>query len=237
MQDFQIESAQNVNIQHKLASIGERVLAWLIDFVVVIGYVFVTGIGMNALNLPPEMDWVYAMVLGLPYLLYHLLMETFAYGQSLGKMVLKIRVVKLDGSPARFSDFLLRWVLRLIDLGISYGSVATITILLNGKGQRLGDLAAKTTVISEKRKVSYRDTIHVDLPENYQPKYPQVSIFSDLEMQDIKTIFTRAKMKSNHKVILALSKKTAKLMEIEPTERPVEFLNTVINDYNFYAQR
>lgn len=237
MQNFQIESAQNVGIRHQVASIADRLLAWLLDFVILIGYVFIANIGLAALDLPSGMAWVYILVLGLPYLLYHLLMETFAYGQSLGKMVLKVRVVKLDGSPAGFSDFLLRWVLRLIDIAFSYGSVAVVTILLNGKGQRLGDLAAKTTVISEKRRVSYRDTVFMELPDSYQPKYPQVSIFSDSEIQRIKTIFRHAKMNSNHKVILALSQKTAKIMEIEPAERPVDFLEIVLADYNYYAQR
>jgi uncharacterized RDD family membrane protein YckC len=237
MQDFQIESAQNVGIKHKVAGISDRFLAWLLDIVVLVGYVILASIGMGALNLPTAMDWVYALVLGLPYLMYHLLMETFAYGQSLGKMALKIRVVKLDGSKAGFSDYLLRWLLRIIDMGMSMGSVAVVTMLLNGKGQRLGDIAAKTTVISEKRQVSYRDTIYVELPENYQPKYPQVNIFSDLEIQTIKKIFRRAKLSSNHKVILALSRKTAKMMEVTPEERPVDFLEIVIRDYNYYAQR
>lgn len=237
MKDFQIESAQNVSITHEVAGISDRLLAWLIDFFILVGYSILASIGMAALNLSPSLDWVYALVLGLPYLMYHLLMETFAYGQSLGKMALKIRVVKMDGNRARFSDYLLRWLLRIIDIAITYGGAAVVTILLNGKGQRLGDIAAKTTVITEKRRHSYRDTIYVDLPENYQPKYPQVTILSDAEIQVIKKIYRRAKVSYNHRIILALSQKTARLMGVEPEERPMNFLEIVIADYNYYAQQ
>lgn len=237
MQELQIESAQNVGINHQVAGISDRLLAWLVDFFILLGYIILTSIGMEALNLPSTLNWVYGLVIGLPYLLYHLLMETFAFGQSLGKMALKIRVVKIDGSKAHFSDYLLRWLLRIIDIAITYGGVAVVTILLNGKGQRLGDIAAKTTVVTEKRRHSHRDSIYVDLPENHQPKYPQVTILSDTEIQTIKKIYRRAKISHNHRVILALSKKTAKMMEVEPEERPMDFLERVIEDYNYYAQQ
>ena len=123
------------------------------------------------------------MTIGLPLFLYHLLWEMFWNGRSPGKAVMKLRVVKLDGSKPSFSNYLLRWLLRIIDLTLTSGAVALVTILFNGRGQRLGDIAATTTVISEKKTMDLHRTLLIDIPEGYVPTYPQVTVFSDREMQ------------------------------------------------------
>ncbi|HET8810872.1 MAG TPA: RDD family protein [Flavobacteriaceae bacterium] len=236
MDNFQIESAQNVTLQQNVASIWDRILAFLIDGLVLVAFSILMSIAINGLGLDNMEQWVFMLVLGLPYFLYHLLFETFANGQSLGKAAMKIRVVKLDGSTPAFSNYVIRWLLRIVDISMTSGSVAVVTILLNGKGQRLGDIAASTTVISERERVSIGDTLLVEIPENYQPLYPQVRVFSDGEIQTIKKLFLEAKMRANHNIILSLSKKVATLMEVTPKEKPMHFLETVIADYNYYTQ-
>jgi hypothetical protein len=117
------------------------------------------------------------------------------------------------------------------------GAVALVTYLLNGKGQRLGDIAAKTTVISEKQRIFLHNTLNVELPEDYQPEYPQVTVFSDREIQTIKNLFQKAKRESNHAIIVSLSKKTSGIMDVTPAQKPLQFLEKVIADYNYYTQR
>lgn len=236
MDDFQIESAQNVNIQQNVASLWDRILAFFIDLLVMAAFLVLASIAINGMGLDHAETWVYMLVLGLPIFLYHLFFETFWNGQSLGKAALKIRVVKLDGSTPAFSDYLVRWLLRFVEISMTSGAVAVVAILLNGKGQRLGDLAAGTTVITEKKRISFHDTLLVDIPENYQPNYPQVRIFSDKEIQTIKQLFVEAKLKSNHHIIVTLSQKVAQMMEITPKEKPLVFLEVVIADYNYYTQ-
>jgi hypothetical protein len=157
-------------------------------------------------------------------------------GKIPGKAVLKMRFVKLDGSKPAFSNFLLRWLIRVIDISLVSGAVALVTILLNGKGQRLGDIAANTTVISEKTTVAFLQTILTDIPEGYVSKYPQVTVFSDAEMQKIKQIYTENKFKGNHNIILRLSHRVAKVMEVEMDEMPMAFLDKIIKDYNYFTQ-
>ena len=237
MDNFQIESAQNVTIQQNVANIWDRILALLIDTLILTALSILISIAIDALGLDNMDRWVFMLVLGLPFFLYHLLFETFSNGQSLGKAAMKIRVVKLDGSTPAFSNYAIRWLLRIVDISMTSGSVAVVTILLNGKGQRLGDIAAGTTVISERGHVSLKDTLLVEVPENYQAQYPQVQVFSDQEFQTIKELFLNAKTRSNHNIILSLSKKVATLMEVSPKEKPMRFLETVIADYNYYTQR
>ncbi|MBV1922990.1 MAG: RDD family protein [Flavobacteriaceae bacterium] len=236
MNNFQIETAQNVNIVQNVAGIGERILAYLIDSLIIVAYVFIIIIIMSIGDIGDDLSFIIAMTVGLPIFLYHLLWEMFWNGRSPGKAVMKLRVVKLDGSRPAFSGYLLRWLLRIIDISLTSGALALVTVLLNGKGQRIGDLAAKTTVISEKIKISFNQTILVDIPLDYKPKYPQVTVFTDLEIQTIKNLFIQAKVNGNHNVVLKLSEKVAKVMEITFEETPILFIDKVIKDYNFYTQ-
>jgi uncharacterized RDD family membrane protein YckC len=237
MDNFQIETAQNIGIHQNVAGIGERILAFLIDTLILTAFAILTALGISGLGLGGGELWVYYLVIGLPVFLYYLLWETFNNGQTPGKAALDLRVVRLDGARPRFNQYILRWLVRIIDITISSGAVAVVTILLNGKGQRLGDLAAGTTVISENKQISLSQTILIDLPENYKPSYPQVTILKDRDVQDIKRIFNDARQYGNHKVILSLSQKIAEIIEVEPKERPLDFIKIILKDYNYYTQR
>ena len=236
MDNFQIETAQNIRIEQNVAGIGERILAFLVDLSIIIIYIVIASLIMAGLN-DSGSEMMYYFVLGLPSFLYYLLWETFWDGKTPGKALLQIRVVKKDGSRPAFSNYLVRWLLRIIDISITSGGVAVVTILLNGKGQRLGDIAAGTTVISEKKKVGLHNTLSVDLPENYQPKYPQVTILSDSDIQEIKNLYQQARREGQHHIILSLSQKISELMDVRVEERPIEFIQRVINDYNYYTMQ
>ena len=233
MDKFQIETAQNVNIVQNVAGVGDRILAYLIDSAIMFIYIILASIVFTLIT---SDSIVLLVTIGLPLFLYHLLWETFWNGQSPGKAVMKIRVVKLDGSKPAFSNYLIRWLLRLIDITLLSGAVALVVILFNGRGQRLGDLAATTTVISEKKPISFSQTILADLPENYSPVYPQVTVFNDSEMQTIKNLFQHARYNNNHNVILKLSIRVSKVMEVSFETTPITFIDTVIKDYNYYTQ-
>jgi uncharacterized RDD family membrane protein YckC len=237
MDKFQIETAQNVNIVQNVAGVGERILAFIIDFLILVFYVLLASILIAASDLNSDSDFLLIMTIGLPLFLYHLLWEMFWNGRSPGKAVMKLRVVKLDGSKPSFSNYLLRWLLRIIDLTLTSGAVALVTILFNGRGQRLGDIAATTTVISEKKTMDLHRTLLIDIPEGYVPTYPQVTVFSDREMQTIKSVFMDAKRMGSHNVILKLAKQVTTVMEATSEETPIKFLDTVIMDYNYYTQQ
>ncbi len=236
MDNFQIETAQNVNIVQNAAGVGERILAWLIDLVIIVIYIICISIIFNAIDLPDN-TWIISLTIGLPIFLYHLLWEMFWNGRTPGKAAMKIRVVKMDGSKPAFSNYLLRWVMRIIEISSTVGGLALVTILLNGKGQRLGDLAATTTVITEKQTVNFSQTVLVDIPDNYIPEFPQVTVFSDSEMQTIKNVFFEARYNGNHNLILRLSNKVSKVMEVKYDGTPITFLDKVIKDYNYYTQQ
>jgi uncharacterized RDD family membrane protein YckC len=237
MDNFQIETAQNVSIQQNVANVSTRIGSFLIDMLLIIAFYLVIIFIFSALGIDKlanlSVMWV---LMGLPVFFYSLLFETFMNGQTPGKYVNKIRVVKLDGSKPSFANYLFRWVLRIIDISLASGSVALLTILLNGKGQRLGDLAAGTTVISERKRIGIQNTINVDIPDEYVPRFPQVTVLSDRDVQTIKELFYKAKKQKNHKVISKLHNKIIDLTGITTDLVPIDFVEIIINDYNYYTQ-
>lgn len=236
MNNFQIETAQNVSIQQNAAGIKERCLAYLVDLLIITSYVIVVLLVITGLKIEDSGQWVLWLVLGLPMFLYFLLWELFWDGKTPGKYALDIKVVRLDGTKATFSNHLVRWLIRLVDISLAFGSVAICCILVSGKGQRLGDIAAGTTVISTQKRVRFNQTMLADLPLDYTPRYPQVTVFNDQEIDKIKTIYREAKRDANHKVIIELSNKAAEMMRVSPQETPLLFIERVLEDYYFYTQ-
>jgi hypothetical protein len=191
---------------------------------------------MISLELDNADLWALWLLVSLPAFLYYVLLETFWDGQTIGKHAMKTRVVKLDGSKPGFANYFVRWILRIVDVSITSGGLAVLTILIRGNGQRVGDIAAGTTVISEKVKLSIQDTLLKDIPKDYKPTYSQVTIFKDDEMQLIKNLYDEARLKGQHNIILSLFNRIIKVMEVETTEKPIDFVDTVIKDYNYYTQ-
>jgi uncharacterized RDD family membrane protein YckC len=238
MDNFQIETAQNVTIKQNVAPLSTRIGAFLLDLLIITGYYIIILLIINALGFSLDEDlYVYYALLSLPVFFYSLLFETLMDGQTPGKFLTKIRVTKINGSKPTFGSYLIRWVLRSIDISLASGSIAMLTILLNGKGQRLGDLAAGTTVISEKKQITLQDTLHVDIEESYEPTYPQVTLLKDKDIQTIKDVYTKARQNGNHKTILKLYLKIITLTGIKTEMKPIHFIEIILKDYNYYTQQ
>jgi uncharacterized RDD family membrane protein YckC len=236
MDEFQIETAQNVGINQNVASIGDRMLGYLIDSAIILLYTILAILLLVKLDLDSGDMWAVYLLVSLPAFLYYVLLETFMDGKTVGKSIMKMRVVKLDGSPASFANYFVRWILRVIDVVLTTGGIAVLTILFKGNGQRVGDIAAGTTVISEKEKLTINDTLIKDIPVDYVPTYSQVTVLNDTDMQTIKNLYDDAVLKGNHNVILNLHHRLIKVMGVEPKENPVKFVAKVIKDYNYYTQ-
>ncbi|MBF8150798.1 RDD family protein [Winogradskyella sp. F6397] len=236
MDEFQIETAQNVGINQNVASIGDRMLGYLIDSAIILLYSIGAILLLATLNLDLGDTWAIYLLISLPAFLYYVLLETFMDGKTVGKVIMNTRVVKLDGSKPSFSNYFVRWILRIVDVVLTSGGVAAFTILLKGNGQRLGDIAAGTTVISEKQQVTIHDTLIKDIATDYVPTYSQVTMLNDKDMQTVKNLYDNAVRNGHHNIILNLHVRLLKIMAIETSEKPVDFVATVIKDYNYYTQ-
>lgn len=236
MDNFQIETAQNIHIQLPIASLGDRIVAFLLDMLIQGAYWLVLYL-MVSRFFEQEQANVIFLLASIPSLLYFFLFENLMHGRTPGKAALKLRVVRLDGERPAAMDIFIRWVLRLFDITLSSGGVAILVILLNGKGQRLGDIAAGTSLISELPGASLEKAQLVLIKEDHQPLYPQVTRLSDPQAQQVKLLLEKALSSQNYQAVKKLAEKVATLLEV-PVQQPfVDFLKQVLKDYVFYTQK
>ncbi|MCH2196379.1 RDD family protein [Kordia sp.] len=244
MSQIQINTTQNVNINFTLAAIGERVVAHVIDLIIKIAYGYVAIESFYAIFKDSEwfidMDYwsrfaIYSLLV-FPALIYSLVLESLWEGQTIGKKIVKIKVVKIDGYQATFVDYLIRWFFRIVDLNLLSGFIAIISVIMSDKGQRLGDITAGTAVISKKNKVLISHTIMEELGNNYKPQYPSVINLSDNDMRIIKETFLIAKKSKDFDTLNKLRTKIEQVMETKSDKATIPFIDIIIKDYNFYTQ-
>ena len=239
MEHVQIQTAQNVGIQFEVAGLGDRVVAALIDYLLLTAYVFAIILGAAASG---EADSMALLAIAmLPALLYFLVCEVFFDGQSIGKKALRLKVARLDGNQPTVGNYLLRWLLRPIDIGISSGLVALVSILVTRHGQRLGDLAAGTTVIKLRPRTRLGDTLFSRLEDDHATTFPQVDRLEDHDVETAKEVLnTLTTQRRSHATFQLGNKMKAALedkMGVTSDLSPIEFLRTVIDDYNHVAGR
>lgn len=237
MSELQINTTQNVKINFTAVGVGERLLAFIIDTAIKIGYLLVLNWTFGAFeNMDQWSQIAINTVLSFPVMFYTLALESILEGQTIGKRVLKIRVVKIDGYQASLSDYVVRWFFRIVDIYI-FG-LGFFVIMFSKKQQRLGDMAAGTAVIVLKDKVNISHTILENLRDDYKPTYPNVIKLSDNDARIIKDTFTVARASKDYQTLIKLRNKLVEVVEIKTVKQKtdIEFIDVILKDYNFYTQ-
>ena len=175
-------------------------------------------------------------VLSFPVVFYTLALESLLEGQTLGKKVMNIKVAKIDGYQTSFSNYVVRWFFRIVDVYI-FG-LGFFVISFTEKSQRLGDLAAGTAVILLKDKVNISHTILENLKQDYIPTYPNVIKLSDNDARIIKETFVNARKSQDFNTLIKLRSKIMEVTTIKVMKQKTdaEFIDVILKDYNFYTQ-
>lgn len=232
MSAIALSTTQNVNLQVEVATIVSRGLALVIDWVVLAGYSILLGWLINELNVRPSPGgWL--ILIGVPWTFYHLAMEVFMDGQSIGKRMMKIKVVRMNGGGAGLTQYLLRWMLRIVD---SFFLVGALVILFNGKGQRLGDLAAGTTVVSVKKRFKLTDGLFTEVPPGHQVAYPQATMLSDANARLIKDVLADGSAARAH-ALEVLAQRMAQGLGVKAPADSEAFLGQLLMDYIHLTSR
>jgi hypothetical protein len=187
-------------------------------------------LGQLELHLSRGME---VIIYGIPWTFYHLISEVLMDGQSLGKRARNIKVARLDGGQPGIGNYLLRWMLRMVDMFFMVGAVV---ILFNGKGQRLGDIAAGTTVISLKQRFTLEDTLLADVPEGHQVVFQEAARITDAQARLIKEVLGNTSA-ARPVALVKLATRIQDDLALGNQPDPEKFLRTLLTDHLFLAGR
>ncbi|MDR1762535.1 MAG: RDD family protein [Dysgonamonadaceae bacterium] len=234
MAENRIITSQYVQIDQTPASVGTRVFARVIDYILMFCYLY--GLFNLISHFFRYRSYDYEVVLVifiLPVVFYSFIFETFNRGRTPGKMLFGTRVVMRDGSTPTIGAYFMRWMLYLID---SQMGIGIIVMLVNQSNRRIGDIAAGTIVIKER---DYH-RIHVSLDEfehlsrKYNPVFPQAENLSLEQINTINEALSRSD-ENRESRIAALSSKVYGLLKIPPQRDDEAFLRTLTRDFQYYA--
>jgi len=232
MEIITVHTTQNIDIDYEIGGLGERILAYLIDLAIFVALAIIGGILAKVLS--DTGIAVYFIIVGLMLLFYDLVCESFFNGQSAGKVVMKIRVISLDGTRPKFSQFLLRWLFRLVDFSLTSWLGGVITIILTEKGQRIGDIIAGTVVIRTKPRTQMNNLVFATVEDGYQPVFPQAGQLKDTDISLIHEVIESYFKTGNNVAVYKMADRIREYLQISlpPNMNSMQFLQTIIKDYS-----
>jgi uncharacterized RDD family membrane protein YckC len=245
MQHVRIQTTQNVFIEYEIASIGDRIVAGLLDILVYGAYWLLVSQVANWLRAGNAIDdknyQAILLIAAIPNFFYHLLCEIFLNGQSVGKKIRKIKVARLDGTQPTIGNYLLRWILRAVDAFPFFFGVAIVAVSSSTQGQRIGDMAAGTTVINLKKRIELEDMVLPEVNPDYIPVFLLAA--TSLAEKDIRIIKEAMDIHLNNNtreadyLLEKLAFKVKQLLQTDSQMPAWTFLDTVLKDYNHFAAK
>lgn len=239
MSTIRIPTSFNIDLEFEIPELYRRFLALLIDYgVLTMGGVALYFCLAGTLNRSKFNDidsWALFLIFTIPFMLYWLVIEIWTKGQSVGKMVMRIRVINMTGGKPSLSQYFIRWLLRLIDFGVTLGAGAFFSVVFSKYGQRLGDLAAGTILVSTNPKVGLDETIFMEMASSYVPRFPQVMQLTDRDLNTIRSLLQRARNDDNFGIAATAAEKVKSVLKIDTPMEPFDFLETLLMDYNYIS--
>jgi uncharacterized RDD family membrane protein YckC len=252
MLTVKLDTGFNIEVDFTISPFHRRMFAYLIDIMVMFFYWKIVQTLLDFWSQQESADnvWLYVLV-GIPILLYYPLMEILTNGQTIGKKILGIRVIRLEGGQASVSQYMLRWMFRTIDfpswifLAIWQGSLpwyssifvftGVAAVIISNKSQRIGDVVAGTVVIFTRSKSSWQDTVFTEIESGYKPRYPEVMRMSDKDINSLKIIIDTVKKNRNHDLAFRIAERIKWKLNMQCDQDAQDFLETLLKDYNYYS--
>lgn len=201
-----------------------------------------------------------AVVYG-PVLFYFPVTEILLNGKTLGKKWLGIQVINENGGRAGISQLLIRWLMRetwfifiwgmseyykavngetaeaifLSLIVIIYFITEIILVVSSKKGQRIGDILAKTILVDVRQKSDISDTVFQEVADSYKPSFPEIMRLSDKDINAIKTILETARRKGDLEMAETAKIKITTYLKIESNMPAFDFLEVLLKDYNYLS--
>jgi uncharacterized RDD family membrane protein YckC len=235
---IEIKTVQNVMIRYELGTFWERLLALFLDWTVM--GVFATLIFYLASvysSFGEDVQLVVGIVLVTVFVFYSLVSEYFMHGSSIGKRILHLRIMRLDGQPCELMDYVIRWAFRSVDIFLSSGAAVALLVGFSPSRQRIGEILSNTVVVKYfPKENSVSQLLKIKSLANYTPSFAQSIMISESEAILIKEVLDRSKANAtagHRQSITELSVILARKMGIPPREivNDKDFLLAVLRDY------
>ncbi|MEP6674502.1 MAG: RDD family protein [Ferruginibacter sp.] len=259
MSIIQIATPFNIDLEFEIAEFHKRLFAYAIDFTILIIYAVILKYFLfeNVSDLEDNMGLA-MLVISLPTLLYPLIVEILMKGQSIGKKILGIRIISLTGGEPELGQYLMRWVTRFWEWPFLFGYIVyhfvplltfifvtgifgvsvVIIIAVSKNSQRLGDMGAGTVVVNTKSDLSIHDTVFMQVTkQDYKVMFPGVMRLSDRDINTIKNVVTQAQRKGNFDMCNRVAMRVKDVLQINTDLYPADFLEKLLEDYNYLATR
>jgi uncharacterized RDD family membrane protein YckC len=160
-----IDTPEHVEFGYEIAGIGSRVLAALIDTTLVgVVILFLALVAANIFRLSEPGVAIILSAAALFVIAYYIIFERLWVGQTPGKRALGIRVVQSEGRPVTMAGSIIRNFIRLIDFAPSFYGIGTVSMFVDRRIRRLGDLAAGTLVVQDRQRVTLESLLSAQPP-------------------------------------------------------------------------
>src|SRR6185295_5543407 len=160
---YTIDTPENIEFAYDIAGIGSRFLAAIIDSFVIGAALLIVGIIIGVITARGGFvgSAVGSLIAAISALLsfvilwgYYIVFDLVWNGQSLGKRAIGLRVVREGGQPITFVSSAIRNLIRIVDFLPAFYGIGVIVMFVDRRARRLGDLAAGTLVVKERRGVT-----------------------------------------------------------------------------------
>lgn len=244
MAQSSIITGQYVELTQTPASVGDRLIAAIIDYAVLFAYSMLMSLIFPSMLSPllSSANTIVAVIsfilLYSPVIFYYPFCEIFAKGQSLGKLAMKTRVVTVDGNAPTVGSSLLRWLLYPVDTVLT-GGLGVVFITFGKHRQRLGDLAAGTMVIKTSAAQYDFNTIndYSYVQQGYQPTYPEAANLSTKQVDVIQRTLYSSDPRRRGELEYRLAVQVQQFLGVPIAQNLYAdvFLKTVLNDFYYYS--
>jgi uncharacterized RDD family membrane protein YckC len=263
MSIIEIATPFNIDLEFEITALHKRIIAYLIDFTLLVSY-FVAmkfiyyggfnGVDEDTLKSHAGID---ILTISLPMLLYSLVTEVLMHGQTIGKKIMKIKVISLEGGEPTLGQFILRWMFKAYEwpfffgyaffsreVLIAYifitfllGLIVIIVIAVTKKNQRLGDIAANTVVVNTKSELTVHDTVFMHIQADYKVTFTEVLKLTDRDINTIKSVITSFYKSHNTQITNRVATKIKDALSIQTNMYDIDFLEKLLEDYNYLATK
>ena len=238
METVKVNTSQHVEIDYPVAGVGERIAAYLIDFGLFISVYFLAiltfGISGLAKNFGSTFIVVMVIIYAACYVFYDFFCEVLFNGQSIGKKILKIKVISLDGRQPSIGQYFIRWIFRIVDFSLSANTLGFITVVVSEKKQRIGDIVAGTTLIKTVATTKLAHiAFHSEADEDYIPTFSNVALLSDRDVELIHEVVRTYYTTQNPQLIYQMANKVCSVLGVSIPSglNELQFLKVVSADY------